>query len=198
MHKFRFVYKSFIFKKIRFIETSFSRLTYNFFVIADRPKPASKTAREKEKAERSRKKSVKKEDDDEDGEAKPPKRQRKEDEILERCEQDPAFMEFLQAHKKTAATWGNDTLVDELMKMKKIGTRKEEVDSEVPGETKKRKKDSSKKAGTVDDEDDSQEPKKPKTHKVEFFTLKLRDVPKKAKKKDIKAFFAPLKLKSVR
>jgi len=130
----------------------------------------SKVVRERQKAEKEQLRKTKSQTEEEEGKVKPPKRKRKEDEILEKCEQDPAFLEFLQAHKKTAATWGNDDLADELMKLKtKKGVQAEPL-------------------------------KKKKKEKVnaEFFTLKLRDVPKKARKKDIKAFFAPAKLKSIR
>ncbi|ODM98908.1 putative RNA-binding protein 19 [Orchesella cincta] len=173
--------------------------------LGEKPKPMSKVVRERQKAEKELLKKTK--SADEEDEAKPPKKKRKEDEILEKCEQDPDFLEFLQAHKKTAATWGNDTLVDELMKLKekkekkKEGKRETEVEGldedaeevEMQGKKKKLKTtDSTVKKGS------RKRRKKKSKLEAEFFTLKLRDVPKKARKKDIKAFFAPLKLKSIR
>lgn len=141
----------------------------------DKPKPQSRVTREKLRAEQAKQKRQSKA---EEGEAKPAKRKRKEDEILEKCEEDPAFMEFLQAHKKTMASWGNDTIIDDLMKLKE--------------------KDKSKKKVSEEEQEEAAGRAKKGKPKVEFFTLKLRDVPKKAKKKDVKAFFHPLKYKSIR
>ncbi|CAL8130979.1 unnamed protein product [Orchesella dallaii] len=179
-----------------------------------KPLPMNKVARERQIAEKEKLNKKGKSETEEQYE-QPAKRKRKEDEILEKCEKDPAFLEFLSAHKKTAAAWGNDTLVDELKKLKQKTKKKKEVKMKVDDMTESMEEDGVEAIGGGEEgkkskedkvvegeviEDGAVKGKKMKKNKLnaEFFTLKLRDVPKKARKKDIKAFFAPLKLKSIR
>lgn len=162
------------------------------------------------------------------------KKKTKEAEILEKCKEDPDFLEFLETHRQKTA-WGNDTIVDELEKLgaksgelktdKCKGDVESDEDSEIVPETletsKHNKKESKKKkVAEIDsgiDEDNQKKSKKKqkkggnksvesklevktvkKVPEKTYFTLKLRDLPKKAKKQDIKSFFAPIVPKSIR
>ncbi|XP_035700850.1 probable RNA-binding protein 19 isoform X2 [Folsomia candida] len=127
---------------------------------------------------------------DDDDETAPKKIKRREEELYEKAQADPDFLEFLQVHNsKSQAKWGNDTVLDTLEKMVLTSGKKkdkEEIVDKKKSEGKpKTKKEEVKKAKGVIPEDT-------------FFTVKLRNLPKKAKKKDLKAFFAPLVPKSIR
>ncbi len=175
------------------------------------------------------------------------KKKKKEEEILDKCRDDPDFLEFLESHRKKSA-WGNDTIIEELEKQalakaasreknqsqleeetptilppaetskSKKKSKKERKEEEEPTETeakeksKAKKKSKKRKEGEEDEDEQPTEPqpteekkkKKKKRRKKtgapeeEYFTLKLRDLPAKAKKKDIKEFFAPINPKSIR
>jgi len=152
--------------------------------LGEKPMPMSKVGRERQMVENEKLKKTKSQN--EEDEEKPAKKKRKEDEILEKCEQDPAFLEFLTAHKKTAASWGNDTLVDELMKLKQKKEKKRKdakIDVEVEAmeedgdETEEvvvgKKKRSKKESTTAEEtgvEDGTDKPKKKKKKKKRLQT----------------------------
>lgn len=101
-------------------------------------------------------------------------------------------------HDQKTAKWGNDTVLDTLEKLvskKKdpalpphLQPLEEEVELEqvMSNPTKKGKGEKKSPA------------EKPPPPEDTFFTVKLRNLPKKTKKKDLKAFFAPLVPKSIR
>ncbi|CAG7830076.1 unnamed protein product [Allacma fusca] len=137
----------------------------------------------------------KKEDDSVDGE--PKRKKKKEEELLEKCKEDPSLVEFLEAHMQKS-TWGNDAIIQTLesqIKGKKKDKEKHKGGAEVEVQEEK--------ISEVKTEDEKSEGKKAEKKKKvvpdkEYFTVKLRNLPKKARKKDLKTFFSPLSLKSIR
>jgi len=134
--------------------------------------------------------------------APPTKKPRKEDEIIKKCQEDPAFLEFLETQKSGKVAWGNDSIFQELKQLSSSKPKTKDGDgdgdsaddadsvndcaSNVP-----------KLEATVEDPAKSTEPKK-KLPDVEYFTIKIRGMPKRARKGDLKSFFQPLKPKSIR
>ena len=167
---------------------------------SSKPKAWSKYA-----AEKAVVKATKKSKDEsilEDGEPEP-KRKKKEEEILEKAKADPDFAEFLETHVKKVS-WGNDTIIDTLESMatgKKQKKKKKDQEDEEQIDLVKHEEDDVSEVHDIEKEEDKDKKKKKKEKVVpekEFHTVKLRNLPKKARKKDLKAFFAPLSLKSIR
>ncbi len=113
---------------------------------------------------------------------------KEEEKLYKKAQADPDFLEFLTIHSKSTAKWGNDTVLDTLEKL----VKKKKKDKKVEEEDKPK-----------DDNDDKPKGEKNKVKSSTppedtFFTVKIRNLPKKTKKKDIKAFFSPLQPKSIR
>ncbi|XP_076242891.1 putative RNA-binding protein 19 isoform X2 [Calliopsis andreniformis] len=140
-------------------------------------------------------------------------------EALEKHKNDPLFMEFLESHSTDKAIWNNDTILTTIQSKKDTDDEDDDKESsstddstekkdEEEGEKQKvadkvisdleymealKKKDQNSK--TDQDKDSKNTP----THgPVKFFTVKLRGLTYNHKKKDIKQFFRPLKIKSIR
>lgn len=125
------------------------------------------------------------------------------DSFLKDLEGDEQFEEFLQVHGSNRATWDNDTRAPATGKMGKKEEEEEEEEAEEKAEA----------AGSDEEDPDSgseqakekagkqQAPQqaKPKLPVQEFeFTLKVSGLPYKCKKKQIKDFFKPAKVFSLR
>ena len=159
-----------------------------------KPKAWSKYAAEKVQGKKSKEEKL----DDDEPKAK---RKKKEEEILEKAKDDPDFAEFLESHVKKAA-WGNDTVIDTLESMvagkkKKKKYSEEAVEEKVVEDAEEKVEDI--KVKEIEEEKAAKKKEKKKVvPEKEFFTVKLRNLPKKTRKKDLKTFFAPLSLKSIR
>ncbi|KAK2708669.1 probable RNA-binding protein 19 [Artemia franciscana] len=126
-------------------------------------------------------------------------------EIIEKAKNDPKFAEYLEAHKKDAkAIWENDvsTAMGNIDIVEESNKKPEEAMA-VPMALSDLDYLRSKivplnQQEEFVDEGIESEDEKSKKQEIELITLKVRGLPFSAKKKDIKKFFKPIKLKSLR
>jgi multiple RNA-binding domain-containing protein 1 len=115
------------------------------------------------------------------------------DSIIGEYKDDPQFQEFMRSHAKDTLVWENDLTSD------KPANKEQEVSDE---ETSSDEKLANQEISDADymkqlmGEKKSFE-KKPKNF-LKLFTIKVRNIPKKTKREDIKKFFRPSKAHSVR
>lgn len=120
------------------------------------------------------------------------------EDIIEEHKDDPQFQEFMRAHAKDKLSWEND-----LSTLSKANDSNDEVGTDIPDH----KKPANQKISDVDymkqlidskSEIVSFEKKKDNKNQLKLFTIKVRNVPKKIKREEIKKFFRPSKAHSVR
>lgn len=168
----------------------------------------SVTNEKKEKNEKKKEKKKKNKKEDINDEVK---------EALKKHKNDPLFMEFLESHSADKAIWNNEKILTAIQDSKDSDDDKEsssddddeeEKNQEEEGERQKiadkvisdlEYMEALKKKDQNSETDKATESKsKPKRGPLKLFTVKLRGLTYNHKKKDIKQFFRPLKIKSVR
>ncbi|CAN7985348.1 unnamed protein product, partial [Ixodes hexagonus] len=141
-----------------------------------------------------------------------PKKEKFAEAFLKDLEGDEEFEEFLEVHSANKAAWGNDTrapaniAVTKTKKAVSDQDKSDEQEASLERDTEPRSKD--KKTGSTSPEkasqslpkeSDSQKETKSKLPVQEFnFAVKVSGLPYKCKKKQIKDFFKPVKVASLR
>ncbi|XP_065213058.1 probable RNA-binding protein 19 [Planococcus citri] len=127
-------------------------------------------------------------------------------EKIEKLKDDPEFLEFLQVHKKDRKVWENDDITAFLSFKAKSSDEKSEAELSDEDESSEREEKKLAEDQTISDAEYLQlkagkktlnEVEK-KTESTRYFTLVVRGLPYKVRKKNIKEFFQPLKIDSIR
>jgi multiple RNA-binding domain-containing protein 1 len=168
-----------------------------------KPKSWSKYAKDSETFKKKQKDTVEKEESE--GEhSKPNKKEppkvKKIDALIGEYKNDPQFQEFMKSHTKSNLLWENDLCI---------------VESTVTGDSNESKKNIEESISTKlanqgisdadymktlmgkDEKSFEKDDKKAKNH-IKLFTVKIRNIPKKIKREELKKFFRPSKAHSVR
>lgn len=156
-----------------------------------KPKSWSKYAKDS-KAFAKKNESVKKDESDQSGtEDTDDKKQKKIDALINEYKEDPEFKEFMKSHTKDKLLWENDIEIGE----------KETDEAEEPVKLANLEISDAeymqKLMGTGDVNETKTFEKKQKAP-LKLFTIKIRNIPKKLKREELKKFFRPSKAHSVR
>lgn len=150
--------------------------------------------------------------------SKKKEKKREIDDLLEQHQDDPLFAEFMKVHDKDNQLWDNDVgYGEEKTKKGEEGERETKSDNDAADESTEeakvanvddvsdldylkmlQKKPIEKKSTVTSTSTSSSSAAKNHNTSVDFFTIKIFDLPYKAKRQDVMKFFKPLKPKSVR
>lgn len=173
--------------------------------LGDESKPKSWSKYAKDSTAYKKKEKVKKSSGDEDTEQVVEKKKstsEKIDEMFGDYKDDPEFQEFMKANAKDKLAWEND-----------FGINEKKDEGEPAGEAEESEDDISKKLanqeisdtdylkqlmGTSAASSTSSLEKKSDKNQIKLYTVKIRNIPKKIKRDELKKFFRPSKAHSIR
>ena len=160
-----------------------------------KPKSWSKYAKDSEKSKKKEKNKVIVEDDPVIVE-KTKSTSEKIDDMLSNYKEDPQFQEFMRAHAKDKCEWENDFGISSKKEDEIEATSDEKATNSKLANLEISDKDYMKQLMTGGESNVTKEIEK--NPQLQLFTVKVRNIPKKMKRDDLKKFFRPSKAHSVR
>lgn len=126
------------------------------------------------------------------------------DAIIDEYKEDPQFKEFMKSHTKDKLLWENDLETDtRKIEQEECNDEDDTTDgmklaNQEISDAEYMKKLMNASSSTSQDSDKKSFEKKPSKAKIKLFTIKIRNIPKKMKREELKKFFRPSKAHSVR
>lgn len=168
-----------------------------------KPKSWSKYAKDSETFIKKQEKLIKKDQDSDDQQESDEKiKPNKLESIISEYKEDPQFQEFMRSHAKDKLAWENDLIAENIetehADEEKVISNKL-ADQEISdADYMKTLMGTSKTKKENDEDDDKSSLEKKIKNPLKLFTIKIRNIPKKLKREELKKYFRPSKAHSVR